>query len=290
MTEALERPKSRPRAIFLDLTSPVLPSCPVPEMPWPYKAERDAERYEDILCRLALETGLPIVAFVPDKDCFSEALEEAIEAQVVLVDQSPDPALCQTLRTRLGCAVPDILFISDPTRHESLAPGFRFCNVQDAIPVLHHLSHANRAVALTWGEYPEEEVAHTVLMPLDLRLGSMEDRHMLLTRGRLIFDVVLLLQDMEPTADFMLKTLEKLISGYAPIVHCLNDNTAPMQTEFPRAMRRLQGAGARKIVMVAADGGLEARTSEYRNIAETYGFECSFRTWNDLLASTRWPE
>ncbi|WP_235003783.1 hypothetical protein, partial [Jhaorihella thermophila] len=74
MTGALERPKSRPRAIFLDLTSPVLPSCPVPEMPWPYKADRDAERYEDILCRLALATGLPVVAFVPDKVKWSQKI------------------------------------------------------------------------------------------------------------------------------------------------------------------------------------------------------------------------
>lgn len=200
-------------------------------------------------------------------------MKGAIEAQVVLIDQSPDSALCQTLRTRFGCAVPDILFISDPARHDRLGGGFRFCNVKDAIPVLHHLSHANRAAVLTWGEYPGEETAHTVLMPLDLILGSIEDRHMLLTRGRLIFDVVLLLEDMVPTAGFMLKTLEKLIAGYAPIVHCLNDQTAPMQTEFPRALRRLQGAGASKIVMVAAAGGLEARPGKFRNIAETYGFE-----------------
>ncbi|WP_298837744.1 hypothetical protein [uncultured Roseobacter sp.] len=282
MSNEQTRPKSRPRALFLDLTSPSLSSYAVPKNTGPIIRDQDPGSFEDALCRSAVETGLPIVALRQPVNQAPQALADASEAQVILTEPGQEIEAYDALQARAGLQAGDVLLISDAHQSALATAGGQHCSLGNALPVLRHLSITARTAAFARADGTAEQLAHTVLLPLDLELGSMEDPHALLTHGRLIFDTVLLLKEFVPTEGFKAKALEKLIADYAPIVYALGEDNDPAHVVLSDVLGRLHQAGARQIVMVSATGETRNTKGDLQRLIEAHGFECHICAWNSL--------
>ncbi|MEJ6391202.1 hypothetical protein [Gymnodinialimonas ulvae] len=288
MTEPTQ-PRSRPRAICLDLTAPHAALYPVPVNSGPIIGSQLPETFEAALIRLALETGLPVIALSKGPLHLPEVAEDAQEPHLAIVREDQLTVTIGEPLSRLerrlhkyGIPTCDTVFVSDQDLR-SLSVAYQHVPFRKAIPTLNDLSHANRSAALKGSREITAQMAHTVLIPLDLELGNTPDADLLAIGGRLLFDIVLLLEEAVPVAGFGVKSLEKLAAGYAPILYGLEGETDP-EDPFDDAMRRLRRAGAKRMIFVGKDDIPDAPLTRYADQARSVGFTCSRQTWGSLIA------
>ncbi len=248
-----------------------------------------AETFEDALLRLALETGLPVIALSGGPLRLPEVAEDANEPHLTIVRVDPLTVTAGEMLRRLesqlhklGIPTDDTVIFSDRNLR-SLTAAYQNFPFRKAIPTLNDLSHANRSALLMGYHEITPQMAHTVLVPLDLELGNTPDADLLAIGGRLLFDTVLLLEEAVPVAGFRVKSLEKLVADYAPILYGLEDETDP-EDPFDDAMRRLRRAGAKRMIFVGKDDIPDAPFTRYADQARSVGFTCSRQTWESLIA------
>lgn len=246
------KPQSRPRVIVLDLRLEGRLNYPF-KTPTSVTTSGDVvTSFEDALAKAALDTGLPIVALVTGACDAPQRFEECQRSQVMVLPiegRSPGIALQKSLTDILWCSEGDCLWITEPNHQGETPAGVRACSMGDALATLDKLSHTRRGAAFCGHTPITAEMAHTVLMPLDFGIGSTSNSNLLYDHGRCLFDAVLLVEGLMPLAGFGVKSLEKLIAGYAPLVYSLDaeDKTAELSATF----QRFRAAGARRIITVS---------------------------------------
>ncbi|MCL3881036.1 hypothetical protein [Marivita sp. GX14005] len=228
--------KSRPKVIILHLGS----------------VESGAERMCGVLdgiSEAAIATGLPIIVIASSVGSMPAPLKD-IEAPRNSVAQDSQQAL--NMMTKMAfCELSDVLWVTGVMENGATPEGVSRTPLEEAIPRLQSLSNSHRRASLRGNIPAEPEMAHTILLPLDLDLGSMEDPHRLLTHGRFIFDAVLLLEGQVPMAGFAVKTLEKLVADFAPIVTNLDNDFFDGGEELRTNLRRLSARGAKSVIAVS---------------------------------------
>ncbi|MEJ6390580.1 hypothetical protein [Gymnodinialimonas ulvae] len=289
MNDAMDRSRSRPRAICLDLTAPDHALYPVPVNRGPIIGSQLPETFEAALIRFALETGLPAIILSKGPRHLPEAADDAQEPHLTIVREDqlnvtkgePLSRLERRLH-RFGIPTRDTVFVTDRDMR-SLSASYQQVPFRKAIATLNDLSHANRSAALKGYREITPQMAHTVLVPLDLEFGNTPDADLLAISGRLLFDTVLLLEEVVPVAGFGVKPLEKLVAGYAPVLYGLEDETDP-EDPFDDAMRRLRCAGAKRMIFVAKDDIPDAPFTRYADQARAASLTCDLQTWGSLIA------
>ena len=207
--------------------------------------------------------------FVDDEEAALDRLPEF---------RSVGPGLAAANRTER-----DVLWISEK---DGLAKGLnnvRHRSIQDAIPKLYKLSNQHRADVLHGTLPVEAETAHTVLLPLDLDLGSMGDPHLIHTHGRFVFDVVLLVEGQVATAGFTAKALEKLIAGYAPLLYSLDNEYFDGAEELHSILKRLRDCGAREVIGVCKGRKDCELHHPFEECVRNAGLTWQRARWNHLI-------
>lgn len=291
MTEPTQ-PRSRPRAVSLDLTGPKPASYPVPMRTGPIVGGQVAETFKDALLRLALETGSPVIALSGGPLRLPEAAEDANEPHLTIVRVDPLTVTAGEMLSRLesqlhklGISTDDTVIFSDRNLR-SLTAAYQNVPFRRAIATPKDLSHANRSAALRGFHVITPQMARKVLVPLDLKLGNTPEVDLLAINGRLLFDTALLLEEVVPVAGFGVKLLEKMVTGYAPVLYGLEDAT-DLEDPFDDAMRRLRCAGAKRMMSVRKEAIPDASSIRYADQARAAGFVCTRQTWEGLIAQCR---
>lgn len=214
------------------------------------------QEFLDKLLYDAIRTGLPIIMIAGANDIMPSDLEDALQPHVTCVRGLKSALDCLST---IGCVGPipadfsreawDVLWISRNDGPPKVLEEARHCTAENATPMLRKLCHQYRYSGLK-GVPTEAEMAHTVLMPLDLDLGSMADPHQILSHGRLAFDTVLLVESRVATAGFKVKVLEKLIAGFAPIIYSMDDELCDGAEKLYTTLTRLHDSGARRVIGV----------------------------------------
>ncbi|APX12436.1 hypothetical protein BWR18_12675 [Tateyamaria omphalii] len=203
----------------------------------------------DGISEAALATGLPIIVIASSVDSIPAPLKD-MEAPRITVAQDSQQAV-NVITKMAFCELSDALWVTGVMENGATLKGVSRTPLEEALPRLQNLSNSHRHASLRGNIPAEPEMAHTILMPLDLDLGSMEDPHRLLTHGRFIFDIVLLLDGQVPTAGFAVKTLEKLVADFAPIISSLDDDFFDGAEELRTNLLRLSAGGAKSVIAVS---------------------------------------
>jgi hypothetical protein len=176
-----------------------------------------------------------------------------------------------------------VLWISDDDSPIADLQNIRPCAIHDAIPTLRKLSNQYRAEVLHGTLPVEAETAHTLLLPLDLDLSSMNDPHLIYSHGRFVFDAVLLVEGQVATAGFTVKALEKLIAGYAPLLYSLDNELFDGAAELRSTLRHLQGCGVRDVIGVCRGQNDHEAHHPFEDYVLDAGLTWHQTTWNDLF-------
>ncbi|WP_146120764.1 hypothetical protein [Roseobacter denitrificans] len=268
MDEIFQPAKSRPKVIVLhpgSVKNGAEPMCGV----------------LDGISEAALATGLPIIVIASSVGSIPAPLKD-IEAPRITVAQDSQQAV--NIITKMAfCELSDALWVTGVMENGATLKGVSRTPLEEALPRLQNLSNSHRHAPLRGNIPAEPEMAHTILMPLDLDLGSMEDPHRLLTHGRFIFDIVLLLEGRVPAAGFAVKTLEKLVADFAPIVTSLDDDFLDGAEELRTNLRRLSAGGAKSVIAVSRHLDEGPDYQFVKDQVKRAGLLWHQITWNDLV-------
>lgn len=232
MDKYIQPIKSRPRAIVLQLHAT-------------QRANNAMLGFLEDIAEAALSTGLPIVVIASVISRIPAALREVGPPHVTVAQKIPH------LGDILAAAMSDVLWISDGTEARTIPACASIIQLEEALPRLQGLCRRYRRAPLCGNIPIEPEMAHTVLVPLDLELGSMRDPHRLLTHGRCVFDTVLLVESLVPTAGFKVKFLEKLVADFAPIIVILDNELNDGREELRNSLMRFSSGGAKTVIAVS---------------------------------------
>lgn len=191
--------QSRPKLIVLDLRSIGAAEN---------LSDLSPQEFVNTLWTAAIETGLPHVVVAGGGDIMPRDMEDVYPPHVTSVED-PESALdCLSALRRVGPRLADlsrtaqdVIWTSYSNGPSKVLKDARYCPMQDAIPTLRKLSDRYRHAALN-GAPTEAEMAHMILLPLDLDLGSLGDSHLIASRGRLVFDAILLVERPVEVAGF----------------------------------------------------------------------------------------
>lgn len=130
----------------------------------------------------------------------------------------------------------------------------------------------------------QSETVHTALLPLDLAIGTMDDPSALYDQGYRLFDTVLMIENLIPLSGFAAKSLEKLVSGFAPFLYAqLNSETVP-EDVLAAALEKLWTAGGRRIILASETGCVADKEADlHLREAKRHGFEVEITAWKNLL-------
>ncbi|MCK8464154.1 hypothetical protein MUY35_09855 [Aliiroseovarius sp. S1339] len=276
------RAQSRPKLIVLDLRSIGTAES---------LSELSPQECVDTLWTAAIETGLPIVVITGGGDIMPHDMEDVYPPHVTFVDDRKAALASLAAFRRFGpestrsTRTPqDVFWISDDEGQKNAPEGARHWSIQDAIPKLYQLSNRYRSSVLNGLSPTEGEIVHTILLPLDLDLGSMGDPHLICSHGRFFFDAILLVEGQVAMAGFKVKSLEKLIAGYAPLLYSLDNEFFEGAKELRSALKRLHDCGARDVIGVC--NGREDRETHhpFEDYVRNAGLAWHRAKWNDLFS------
>ena len=238
----------------------------------------------DILDRIseaALATGLPIIVIASAVGRIPSSLQDVEPPYVTIAEDSQHAV--NILTEKAFCKLPDVLWLTGATEHGAILEGVSATPLEEALLRLQRISNRYRYALLRGNVPAEPEMAHTILMPLGLDLGSMEDPHRLLTHGRFIFDAVLLLEEQVPTAGFAVKALEKLVADFAPIIASLDDDFFDGAEELRTNLRRLSTGGAKSVIAVSRHLDEGPDYQFVKDQVKRAGLLWHQSTWDDLV-------
>ncbi|QIE41456.1 hypothetical protein G5B39_05485 [Rhodobacteraceae bacterium SC52] len=235
----------------------------------------------DRISEAALATGLPIIVIASAVGRIPSSLQDVEPPYVTIAEDSQHAV--NILTEKAFCKLPDVLWLTGAMENGTISEGVSATPFEEALPRLQRLSNRYRHAPLRGNVPAEPEMAHTILMPLDLDLGSMEDPHRLVTHGRFIFDAVLLLEGQVPTAGFAVKALEKLVADFAPIIASLDDDFFDGAEELHTNLHRLSAGGAKSVIAVSGhlDEGPDYRFVEEQ--VKTAGLFWHHTSWDGLV-------
>lgn len=286
------RPRSRPRALCLDLSG--TERLPVPS-PNPNRLALDREAPETFgghLLWLATKTGLPTVV-LSEEHLGGEAFDllEALPGQIMLpklpqrvIRSGSEQEKYELFLLRMGIEHEDLLCISNEEKELLRELGIRSCGLEAAVDWLTDQSVLARRGVISDAFPIKDETVHTAIVPLDLEIGASVDPLLLEELGYRTFDMVIMAEVFVSLEGFSAKLLQKLVSGFAPILNMpLIDDEEPIAS-FSEAMNRLWHAGCRRVIFVSQDGaaGLD-RIGRFEVSAEFSGFDVDFLSWRDLI-------
>ncbi|MEL6564726.1 MAG: hypothetical protein AAFQ59_09810 [Pseudomonadota bacterium] len=290
-----DEPQSRPGAVVLDLRSEG-------DLKYPFRTPTGAmtsddvvTSFEDALAKAALDTGLPLVVLVKGARDAPQRFDECPRSQVMVLPiegRSPGIALQKSLTDILWYSKGDCLWITEPNHQGEPPAGVRACSMKDALATLDKLSHTRRSAAFCGHTPIIAEMAHTVLMPLDFGIGSISNSDLLYDHGRCLFDAVLLVEGLMPLAGFGVKSLEKLIAGYAPLVYSLDDEDAT--AELLATFQQFKAAGARRIITVSLTHDALGMPQFVDKALRSADLSWDYTTWDELIETAgqiarSWP-
>ncbi|APX12419.1 hypothetical protein [Tateyamaria omphalii] len=274
------RVQSRPKLIALDLRSVGVTES---------LAELPPQEFVDTLFNDAIRTGLPTIMIAGADDIMPSDMEDVFPPHVTCVRDLKSALNCLSTIGNIG-PIPadfsrqarDVLWISNHDGPPRVIEDARHCPMQNATQLLRKLCHQYRYSGLR-GTPAEAEMAYTVLMPLDLELGSIADPHQILSHGRLVFDVVLMVEGQVAMAGFKVKALEKLIAGFAPIIYSMDDEFCDGAEELRTTLSRLHEGGARHVIGVCNGQKDHEARHPFEDHVRNAGLTWRRITWNDLV-------
>lgn len=286
----LDPPQSRARALCLDLSAVELFHLPARHRENALVRPDEPKTFSGQLYSLAEETGLPTVLLTGGREI--EGIEDldALPGQVMVpafpqevTQRGSLAASYEVLLTRLKIEPNDLLCITDQDPHLLSHLGLRTCRLDDAVEGLGTYSLQFRQGALTGSIPMTSEVAHTALVPLDLAIGSMDDPHAILECGYRVFDTVLLIDDFVPLEGFATKFLQKLVSGYAPVLYAQSDTLMAREPTYTTPLKMLRSAGCRRIIVTSSSGQMNAASHALLELASSFGFVVELLSWRHLI-------
>lgn len=191
----------------------------------------------------------------------------------------------------------DILYIGGADAHdigEPAAHRLRTCQGKVALQQLRLFDLSLRNSVLQDRIMKHEEMAHTVLLPLDLSIhlidGADEAEHFS-RRGNLVFDTVLLIEGLVGFSPFDYKTVAKNFGGQFAVIFGIADFE-----EVPDAVKiaqeyllRIKQGGGKRVILVHTQEPSIVDTHDMASVAEGLGFSIERKTWKTLLPETGDP-
>lgn len=124
---------------------------------------------------------------------------------------------------------------------------------------------------------------HTVLLPLDLTICTMDDPPDLFAPHRFVFDTVMLIEGGVPTVGFHMKFAQKLVAGYATVAFGSADPFGPKFEAAEDALEDLAHAGAQRIIMISETGQSGPEHRHLIAFIGDLGLQIEERSWKRLL-------
>lgn len=197
----------------------------------------------------------------------------------------------------LNIPAADILYIRGTDGHdvgEPAAHGLRTCQEKAALQQLRLFDTRLRNNILKNRTTDQEELANTVLLPLDLRIfniDGVDEPERFGRRCNLVFDTVLIIEGLVGFSPFDIKTVEKNFGGQFAVIFGIADfEEVPDAVKIAQEylLRIKQGGGKRVILVHTQDPSL-VDTHDMASVAEGLGFSVERRTWETLLPATGDP-
>lgn len=284
-------PVSRPRALCLDLSNPELFQTPAPASSGLLTWDAPPRSLAHFLYGLAAETGLltvvlmnrPIVGDIGDHQTL---LSQMVHIDVCAPNFQSRPMLFvfRTVVNRLNIEPHDFLCISDEpsTMFEDL--GLRYCRIDSAVEILRKHAPKFRRKVFSGSIPMQPEMVHTTLLPLDLAIGTMADPHSIFEFGYRVFDVVLMIEGVVPLQGFAPKSLEKLVSEFAPFFYALAEDEKDIMGIFRANLELLRQAGCHRLLVACETGRADdRRTTDILSAAQIMGFDVELLSWQHLI-------
>lgn len=124
---------------------------------------------------------------------------------------------------------------------------------------------------------------HTVLLPLDLAICTMDDPPDIFAPHRFVFDTVMLIAGVVPTVGFHVKFIQKLVAGYATVAFGAADPFDPSFDAAEEPIKDLARAGAQRIIMISETGRPRPEQRHLRALISELGLQLEERSWKLLL-------
>jgi hypothetical protein len=298
----MTRYRSRPRAMCVDLIRTLLTEYHVLPDVGRLKRGRDAfdgfhlSRRGAEIWQAAHDAGLPTAVIT---DLPKAQVRIAIQAlpsdpDLLLVSENTDQddgrsALLEKAAEALNITAGDILFVGDAECTDIAAPkffGMRTCGGNDAVEQLQLLDIHPRRALLSDRKGDDAELAHAVLLPLDLNIYDMDDSELFRRRCHFVFDTVLIIEGLVPTSGFGLKGIEKNVAGHAILLYGIRDfDQLPDVKKIVRErLHRIKDGGAKRVILVHTEN---PETVDQHNIAataESLGYAVELQTWKTLMS------
>ena len=124
---------------------------------------------------------------------------------------------------------------------------------------------------------------HTVLLPLDLAICTMDDPPDIFAPHRFVFDTVMLIEGVVPTVGFHVKFVQKLVAGYATVAFGAADPFDPTFDPVACAIDELAYAGAQRIIIISETGRPRPEQRRIKFLISDLRLELEERSWKQLL-------
>ncbi|KIC44868.1 hypothetical protein [Tateyamaria sp. ANG-S1] len=250
----------------------------------------EPKTFGDQLCRLAAETGLPTVLITGGREIEGLKALDAPQGQIEtpmltqeMMQSSATYAKYEVLLARMGINPPDLLCITDEDPQVLSRLGLRTCRFDEAVDKLRTYSLQFRQGVLSGSIPVMPEIVHTTLVPLDFDLGSMADPHDILEHGYRVFDLVLMCDTFVPLAGFKAKSLMKLVTGFAPVIHAQSDRAEGEVYDYATRLETLWNTGCRRTIFVSLSGQADVSAHMFMDLARSFGFDVQLLSWRQLI-------
>jgi len=111
----------------------------------------------------------------------------------------------------------------------------------------------------------------------------MSDPHAILECGYRVFDTVLMIEGLVPLEGFATKFLQKLVSGFAPIVYAQSKMVTERKSTDATPLDMLRTAGCRRIIFTSSSGQVDATSHAPMELAGLSGFYVELLSWRHLI-------
>lgn len=189
----------------------------------------------------------------------------------------------------IGMAPDDILYVGNSEGSDLEAAihfGMRTCAGDDVVKQLELLRIDRRRALLSDRFGEENEIANTVLLPLDLDLYELANTDCLHRWSHFVFDTVLIVEGLIAISGFGLKFIEKNFGGKAVLVYGIADEDDEQDVaEIARErLGRIRTGGGARVILVHAGNPTVTDDYEIAVIAQSLGYCVMLRTSKKLMA------
>ncbi|MHA6267090.1 HAD family hydrolase [Aliiroseovarius sp. CAU 1755] len=294
--------RSRPRAICIDLVRSLLTEHQA--LPENVRIARELNanlgfhisRRGAEIWQAAHDAGLPIVVLTELPKAQVRSAIDALpsDADLVIVSEATETrggrsVLLESAARGFGMKANDILYIGDAEGCDIEAPasfGMRVCFGDDAVQQVQSLDNRRRGTLASGRHGDDAELAHTVLLPLDLNIYDMGDTELFRKRCHFVFDTVLIIEGLVATSGFGLKAIEKNVAGHAVIVFGAAGigEASDVSEIVHERLHRIKYGGGEKLILVHTENPKAVDRLNIAGIAEDLGYDVELRTWKTLMS------